>query len=119
MAKLIQLSTTIGTEGVYLGILKPDQGTSATVPTIFPRPLLVTEKLPAVGSTGDLIFCDFQEYLIGLRADYGLERTDALYFQSDKVAFRLIVRVDGQPAWDQPRTLKDGTTTVSPFIVLR
>ncbi len=120
LAKLIQLSISIGTEGVYLGILKPDSREKeiATNPTIFTRPLLVTEKLPAVGSTGDLIFCDFQEYLIGLRADYGLERSDSLYFNRDMAAFRLIVRVDGQPAWDKARTLKDGTTTVSPFIVL-
>jgi hypothetical protein len=37
---------------------------------------------------------------------------------TDEIYARLIERHDGEPLWDSPLTLEDGTTTVSPFVAL-
>jgi hypothetical protein len=41
-----------------------------------------------------------------------------VHFQTDELLARLIERHDGQPLWDAPLTLEDGSTTVSPFVTL-
>ena len=41
-----------------------------------------------------------------------------VHFTTDELLARLIERHDGQPLWDEPLTLEDGSTEVSPFVVL-
>ena len=48
----------------------------------------------------------------------GLERSKDFKFSTDMVCFRSTVRVDGQGSWPEALTLKDGSTTVSPFVCL-
>ena len=39
-------------------------------------------------------------------------------FLKNQMTWRVVERVDGQPWLDKPITLQDGTTQVSPFVVL-
>ncbi len=82
------------------------------------RPVLFTEKSMPLGSRGDVILADLSQYIIGLRQGMRFDLSPHVYFTSDQLAARLIERHDGQPLWDGPLTLEDGSTTVSPFVVL-
>ena len=39
------------------------------------RPLLFTEKLPALGDEGDILLADFSQYALGQRAGMGIEKS--------------------------------------------
>lgn len=82
------------------------------------RPVIVTEKMAALGTVGDILLADFSQYLIGLRRDASMERSIHAGWSTDEVHFRLIARVDGMPIPDQATTLQDGSRTVSPFVTL-
>jgi HK97 family phage major capsid protein len=86
--------------------------------SIYGRPVLITESCAPVGDVGDLILADLSKYVVGLRADASIAIDGSRYFDTDELAFRLIVRVDGQPMHAAPRKLRDGTNTVSPFVTL-
>jgi HK97 family phage major capsid protein len=71
-----------------------------------------------LSSVGDIVLADFSQYALGLRADASIVRDDSVFFASDECAFRLILRLDGQPMHSTPLKLRDGTNTVSPFVTL-
>lgn len=81
-------------------------------------PVVWTEKLPAIGSTGDVVLGDWTYYLIGDRQSTTIESTKFDRWQFDQTSWRMVHRVDGQPWLSAPLTLQDGTTQVSPFVIL-
>lgn len=85
---------------------------------IFGRPVVITEACAVVGDKGDIVLADLSKYIVGLRADAVIAKDESRYFDSDEIAFKLTLRVDGQPADREARKLKDGTNTVGPFVVL-
>ena len=86
---------------------------------IFGRPTIVTDACSALSSLGDIALVDLSKYLVGLRSDAVIARDESRYFDSDEIAFKLTIRVDGQPADKDAMKLRDGTNTVSPFVVLQ
>jgi HK97 family phage major capsid protein len=85
---------------------------------ILGRPLRLTEKMPALGSAGDLLLCDPAQYLIGDRQLYTVEASDQHKFRQQMVAYRLKSRVDGR-AWVRSAiTPKRGSSTLSPYVAL-
>ena len=86
--------------------------------TLFGRPIYWTEKVPLVGSAGDIGLYDFKHYWLGDRQAMTLASTNAEYFKYDQISWRMVHRVDGRPWLNTPITLQDGTTTVSPFVIL-
>lgn len=85
---------------------------------IFGRPVAVTEACSAFSAAGDVMLCDFSRYAIGLRADASIKKDESVYFASDELAFRLTLRVDGQPQDSAATKLRDGSNAVSPFVIL-
>ena len=79
------------------------------------RPEWMSDKAKAVW---DIILADFSQYAIGLRKEMRLESSIHARFSTDQTSWRMIVRIDGQPLWDEVLTLEDGTNTVSPFVTL-
>ena len=69
--------------------------------TLLGRPIFFTEKLPALGSLGDVVLADFSQYAVGLRKEISLERSIYPGWQTDESAYRVIIRVDGQGRWNQ------------------
>jgi len=63
-------------------------------------PIVKTDKLPAIGTKGDIILGNFSRYTIGDRG--GLAVTSSIHdrFRYDETTFRFVKRVDGQP--EQP-----------------
>jgi HK97 family phage major capsid protein len=94
-------------------------GLSQTMPgTLLGRPIIVTEKLPALGTAGDIMLVDPSMYLIGDRMEMALEASPHARFARNQTQWRAIKRVDGQPWLTAAPTLADGSTTVSPFVYL-
>jgi len=98
--------------------------------TIFGRPIIVTEKCAALGTTGDVILADFQHYAIAEKElliaasrhvdrdqDY-LEVTYSSGFTHDETFWKVVLRVDGQPLLSAPITPRRGANTLSPFVCL-
>jgi HK97 family phage major capsid protein len=81
-------------------------------------PILWTEKMPAMGSAGDLLLADFSFYLIGERENYLFDTTDQVKWTQNMTSFKAVMRHDGQPWLALPFTLMDGTTTISPFVTI-
>ena len=85
---------------------------------LFGYPVVFTEKLPAPGTTGSVILCDWKYYLVGDRQGTTIESDNSELFRYDQTSWRAVHRVDGQPWLSAPLTLQDGTTQVSPFVML-
>lgn len=112
--QLLQLSIAVGTGGSFIPVLSEKNGQF----TILTRPVIFTEKTEVLGSQGDVLLADFSQYIIGLREEMRIDLSQHVYFTTDQGAARLIERHDGQPLWDEALTLEDGSTEVSPFVVL-
>ena len=85
------------TEGFPLFL--PGFNIAGGVPTtVFGYPMLLTDKLPPVGTKGDIILGNLSAYYIGEKG--GLEVTSSIHdrFRYDETTFRFVKRVDGQCA---------------------
>jgi HK97 family phage major capsid protein len=111
---LLQLSIPLGTSGSFVPVLSQSGGSY----TMLTRPVIFTEKVPAVGTLGDIGLYDFSQYAIGLRKDMSLDKSSHVGFTTDTAYYRGILRVDGQPIWRTVYTPKNGDT-MSPFVVLQ
>jgi HK97 family phage major capsid protein len=87
--------------------------------TIYGRPVFFTEKLPALGTTGDICFVDPSFYLIGDRQAIEASASPHYLFNVDKTAYKIIERIDGRPWIQSAITQKNGSSnTLSPFVQL-
>jgi HK97 family phage major capsid protein len=87
--------------------------------TLLGRPMIVTEKVPALGATGgdDVAFVDFRYYLLGDRQAVSLDYSEHSRFMNDETELRIIERVDGRP-WVQSALTPLNGDTVSPIVTL-
>jgi HK97 family phage major capsid protein len=104
--QLLQLTLGIGTAGTHFPVLRETDGRFF----IFGKEVLFTEKLPALGSEGDIILVDLSQYMIGMRSDVYLERSNAPGWHTDTLSYRILLRADGQGSWDKTITPKNGST---------
>ncbi|MCT2591144.1 phage major capsid protein [Streptomyces sp. N2-109] len=86
--------------------------------TLLGRPVVFTEKVPALGGAGDLSLVDFGFYLIGDRQAMQARQSDDFKFDTDEVAFRIIERIDGRPWLQSPITPANGGNSLSPIVKL-
>jgi HK97 family phage major capsid protein len=97
-----------------------DQGATQTPYwNLLGRPAYMTEKLPALGSTGDLMLIDPSLYVIGDRMQIEVAASEHVNFLKNQMTWRVVERVDGQPWLDKAITLQDASTQVSPFVALQ
>ena len=115
---LPELLTMEDTEGTNVFVPNASGGVTQSIPgTILGRPIVMTEKLPALGTTGDVLLADFSYYIIGDRQATTIAASEHFAFTSDLTTWRFVHRVDGQPWLDEPIYI-DTTNTVSPFVAL-
>ena len=112
--QLLALFVATGTAGNHVPVMTRAGGGFE----ILTRPVIFTEKTEPLGSKGDVMLCDFSQYVVGLRSEMRFDTSIHVAFTTDEILARLIERHDGQPLWDTALTLEDGVTTVSPFVVL-
>lgn len=107
---------TIGDQPVFTG---PGGFRDDPFGRLLVRPVIPHQVAETLGDVGDLMFCDFTQYLTAVKAS-GLrsETSIHLWFDQDMTAFRFIIRVAGMPWWSEVTTSRDGNFTQSPFVVL-
>lgn len=101
--------------GSWVPVLREDGSGNMTLLT---RPLLLTEKLPVLGSSGDIILANFSQYVIGIRNALSLAKSAHVGFESDTTMYRIIARIDGMGSWKGPMIPKSGSTTLSWIVKL-
>jgi len=114
MADLIQLSGPTGNAS-YVWQPNAREGVPGY---LLGMPVIWSEKCPRIGTAGDVILADWLYYLIGDRQATTVESTKFDRWRWDETSWRVVHRVDGQPWLSAPLTYQDGTTQVSPFVIL-
>lgn len=117
-----------------LPLMKFDQAATSGVPvylpatgvsgapygTLYGRPILpMLGGVKAIGDEGDINLVDLSYYLTavksaGVRADMSTH----IYFDTDEIAFKFVMRVAGQCPFKAPVTPENGTFPMSAFITL-
>ena len=115
--QLNTMSIPVGTGGVPVYL--PAGGASASpYATLLGRPVVPIEHCQTVGTTGDIMLCDFSKYLAidkgGLKQDVSIH----VRFLYDESVFRFVYRFDGQPELGSAITPYKGTNTLSHFVKL-
>lgn len=82
------------------------------------RPVFVSEKVPALGTRGDVSLIDPSLYVVGDRQQVSIDVNGHTNFFKNQATWRIAERVDGRPWFEAPITLQDAATQVSPFVVL-
>jgi HK97 family phage major capsid protein len=82
------------------------------------RPVMLTEWNPALGTTGDLCLCQWNQYAMLSKGGIKSAMSIHLRFDYDESVFRFTFRVDGQPWWPSALTPYKGSNTLSPFVLL-
>lgn len=97
-----------------------EEGASKKLPNAFlnGRPLFFTEKLPVLGTAGDVMLVDPSHYVIGQRLDVQIDISPHYLFRNFQLAWRVIFRSDGKFWLNNPITDSQGWT-VSPAVLLR
>lgn len=80
-------------------------------------PLYFTEKLPQLGTKGDVCLVDWSQYVIGQRLDIQVDVSTHYLFRNNQLAWRVVLRCDGKPWLNNSITDASGFVS-SPFVVL-
>jgi HK97 family phage major capsid protein len=115
--QLQSMSLAVGTGGVP--VYMPANGAAGQqYSTLFGRPVIAIEQADTVGDQGDIMLVDLNQYLLIEKG--GLQSASSIHvkFTTDETAFRWVLRVGGQPAWNTTLTPAYSTLTQSPFVVL-
>ncbi len=116
--QLIQLGHIGGTASTPV-FLPPGGLSEAPFGTLMGRPIVPIEQASALGTAGDIIFGDLQEYQWIEKGGIKMDQSIHVKFVEDEMAFRFIYRVDGQPIWNSALTPYKGNDTISPFVALQ
>ena len=119
--QLAIMAYPVGTGGVPV-YLPAGAASGKPYNTLMGLPIEWTEHCQTLGTKGDIYLCDWSQYLVGQKTGRGaglkFDSTMHLYFLTDKMAFRFVYRVDGQPWWPTYLTPRYSSDTLSPFISL-
>lgn len=114
LPQLMSLTHTIGTAGVPVWQPSARDG----VPDmIFGRPLILTERCATVGTVGDIILCNWSQYLEGNYEELQSAESMHVRFVNHERTFKFWLRNAGAPWWRSALTPKRGST-LSPFVTL-
>lgn len=118
LTKLPLMNLSVGTGGSAVFI--PAGGASAApYGTLLGRPIVVIEQAVALGTKGDVTFCDLSDYIAitkgGLRRDVSIH----VKFLQDEQALRFVRRINGAPYTKTKLQSKAKSTFyTSPYIAL-
>lgn len=88
--------------------------------TLMGIPVLLNERSPVLGDTGDLVLADLSYYLIKDGSPLELELSEHVHFLKNQSVIKAAWNTDGQPWLTSPLEPEHGDSshTVSPFVVL-
>lgn len=111
-----QIATLQDGGGRYIYI--QGDATKGIPSTLAGVPIIFTGKTPVLGSQGDLLLLDLTYYLIKDGSGPFIAASEHVLFRQNKTVIKVFWNVDGQPWVVEPLTLENGTTQVSPYVVL-
>ena len=111
--QLLTLSLSVGTGGSAYPVMEANGGLY-----IFNRPVVISEKMQPLGDKGCVLFADMGWYGIAIAQELRIDKSMHVHWTTDKSAYKIVARVDGQPLLDSPITPLYGTDTLSPFVTL-
>lgn len=114
-AELATMALAVGTGG---GPIWLNNGQEGPPMTILGRPVIESDKVPDLGSQGDINFVDLSMYLIGDRQTATATVSTEYRFGEDMISYKIIQRVDGRPWVLDPITPRNNGATLSPFVSL-
>jgi HK97 family phage major capsid protein len=79
--------------------------------------LIITEHTNPLGQRGDVLLCDFGEYVLADRGRSFVESMHVAYL-TDESAFRFTWRIDGQPKWKSTLTPLNAQVSTSMAVTL-
>ena len=82
------------------------------------RPFIPVEACAALGTVGDLILADLQNYIAITKGAVKADQSMHFWFDQNMRAFRFVMRVGGQPWLSTPITRKNGSSTQGHFVTL-
>lgn len=117
LPQLNAMTMVVGTGGVPV-YLPPGGLSQGPFGTLMGRPVIPVEYCETCGTEGDIVLCDWSQYILADKN--GVQQATSMHVQflTDQMAFRIIYRVDGEPTWHKDLTPYKGTNTVSPFVTL-
>ena len=102
---------------IYSQILNPKE--SGFIGTLSGIPVKLTGKVNTLGSVGDLSLVDAGYYLIKDGISPMIAYSEHVEFVNGKTLIKIVKSVDGQLWNREPLTLEDGSTKVSPVVILK
>jgi len=98
----------------------PAGGLSASpYSTLKGRPVIPVEATSTLGDKGDIILTDLSQYMTLTKGrDIKTDVSIHLYFDQDITAFRFVLRITGQPMWNNVITPQFGSMTRSWAVTL-
>jgi len=117
LPQLLTMSLAVGTGGVP--VYMPANGAAdRPFSTLMGRPLISIEQAETLGTVGDIMLVDLNEYMLIDKGGIQAASSIHVMFLYDEMTFRWTYRIDGQPIRNAPLTPYKGTSnTRSPFIV--
>jgi HK97 family phage major capsid protein len=115
LPQLLSLTIDVGTGGSAIGLIQQIGDTPFM--SLLGRPIIITEKVAALGSAQDVNFLDFGYYLLGDRQAVSMDTSPHSRFMQDEFELRIIERVDGRP-WIQSALTPVNGDTISPVVSL-
>lgn len=116
LPQLTKLYFTAGTEGSLVNAFTFSSGSGGY--SLYGKPLYFTKKASQLGTKGDLMLIDRSQYVVGVRKNITMDMSEHVYFTTLEKAYRTVMRIDGQPAWDKPVQPRNGTDTLSWCVAL-
>lgn len=113
--QLATMALSVGTGGGPVWI---NSGVGGPPATILGRPVVISEKVSALGTQGDISFIDFGYYLVGDRQAMTVSSSEHYRFQNGETSFKFVERLDGRPWLQSALTPRNGGDTLSPFVTL-
>jgi HK97 family phage major capsid protein len=113
LPQLMQLGST------YQFVWMPPGGLSSSpYAMLMGKPVIEVEYAATLGTTGDIMLASMSQYQTINKGGVKTASSIHVQFVTDETAFRFVYRIDGQPTWHAALTPANGTSTLSPFVVL-
>lgn len=113
---LPQIATLQDAAGNYI-FIKGD-ATRGIPDTLMGIPIRFTGKTPVLGQKGDLMLVDLTYYLIKDGSGPFVAASEHVLFRQNKTVIKVFWNADGKGWVNEPLTLEDGATQVSPYVIL-
>ncbi len=120
LVQLMSMTIPVGTGGIPVW-MPANLAQGRPNSTLMGMPVIAIEQCATLGTVGDIILCDWTQYVNITKG--GLQTAQSMHvrFIYDEQVYRFVYRVDGQPLWSVALTpFKDATTSqkLSPFVAL-